>query len=250
MDKDEFIWRSARAVGNSQVYSFEEMMEQRIQQPYSRRLAKVIYAKSLARLVGSAFTPQGGSYELLSAGGQQLVCATETYVAKVIFDSLSFRRELAEAETSRHQTDYENVLPDMERHLVETSFETRRLKCGAFAAIALQPRLYAVREFVDINDVVTYRDDVAYIKELTSLFDSLSGLYANTGIQMDLNGSKNIFLQDDNGQPKIKIVDTIVVSPELQAVEEPNRRLTTGRIIAEKMDLIGRTVLANSPISA
>ena len=245
MNTTEFIRRSAQAAGNAHVYSFEEMMEQRASQPYAVRLAKVGYGRSIRRLLMGTLRIESDAYELLSAGGQQIVYAAESKVAKIITHSLSFDRDEAETHARWYQDSFDAALPHVAEHMLETTFDTRRLRGGMFAALALQPRIRAAHEFIDVDDLVTYRDDDSYSAQLASLFDSLTNLYNETGLQLDLNGPRNIFLESEE-EPSIKIVDTIVVSPNLQAVVDTSRGITTGQTLLEKMKVI-ENVVSRSP---
>jgi hypothetical protein len=241
VNKEEFIKRSAQIAANAYTYSFSEMMEQRARQSYATRLAKVCYGKSTRHLLANTINLPPDVYGLLAAGGQQIVYATDSKVAKIITHSLTFDKQKAEGHAEWYEEHYDRVIPYVAEHIVETDFDVRRFRGGLFAAIALQPRIRAIKEFQDVDDMVTYRDDDAYIDELRSLFDELTDLYNNTAMRLDLNGPRNIFLEAEE-EPHIRIVDTIVVSPEIQALEDQSRVITIGQALAEKMNIIEEVV--------
>lgn len=213
-------------------------MEQRASQPYALRLAKVCYGKALSQMMADTIKLPPDVYQLLSAGGQQIVYATDTKVAKVITHSLSFDEKVAESHAVWYQANYNAAEPHVADHIVKTDFDIKSLRNGLFAAIALQPRTKPTREFQDVNDMVTYRDDDAYMDQLRSLFDALTNLYQHKGLQLDLNGPRNLHLEETEAGPAIRVVDTIVVSPNLQAVVDQTRGMTTGQTIIEKMNIL------------
>jgi hypothetical protein len=93
--------------------------------------------------------------------------------------------------------------------------------------------------------MVYHRDDSAYMGRLQSLLDGITSLYDNTGLQVDLNGPNNIFLTGDESHPQLEVVDTIMVTPDMQAMPDRTTGLPTGETISRKMSLIGSIVSLN-----
>jgi hypothetical protein len=245
VDQDKLIQRSARAAANGYMYSFGEMLEQRAHQSLPHRLMKVMFAKSLAAMVPRASNFSDREYELLAAGGQQLVYASGGDVVKVVMSSLSLDKERSEAVTMEYQENYEAAKPHLGERMTDTEFDLRRFRGGLFAAIAIQPRLQPTKEFIDVNELIFFRDDEAYTGELQGLLDGLTSLYSATSLQMDLNGPKNIFLTDTAEGPHTEIVDTIVVSPEMQRIPDLNAGMITGETIRRKMSILREAISVN-----
>jgi hypothetical protein len=225
------------------------MMERRAGQPLPRRLAKVTYGKLLSPFahIPQSIEVASNSYDLSTSGGQQIVFANESGVAKIIMGSLSFERGRTEGEVEGFQGNYDRAVPHMNGHLTETRFDLKRFRGGLYGAIALQPRVRADREFRDIYELVGYRDDEPYIGELESFSDSLATLYADTSLQIDINGARNIFLSGEE-KPRLEVVDTIIVSPEMQVKIDHNRGIPTGETITEKMTIL-RDAVRVKPIA-
>ena len=236
------LQRTAQAAGNGRVYSYAELVEHMRPKPTRLRYPKAPYANLASLAMPGSLEIGGKAYELYSAGGQQIVYAADDQVAKLITRSVSRDRERAEADTNFYTTNYFRALPSAGEHLTCTDFDLRRFKGGIFVTMAMQPRLRALHEFEDINELVAYRDDEAYHAELESLFQAAIALYQDAGLQMDLNGTRNLFLTGWAEEPHIELVDTILVSPEMQAVTDRSG-ITTGEALAKKLDIIG-TVLA------
>jgi hypothetical protein len=219
MNKEEFIQRTSNAAGQARRFSWSEMMVQRQYQPCYERLAKVAFGKTLSRFIPNEITIGDRVYNLLTSGGEQLVYANSRQVAKVIFGTLTFEQATAESVAGHYQSQYALARRHLESRLTNTDFGTKRVRGGVFAAIALQPRLQPEYTFKSIEDMIMYRDDPAYTAEVESLYDGLMDLYEDSGLQMDLHGSGNIFLLGHQSRPQMTIVDTIPVSPDRQQIE-------------------------------
>lgn len=242
MNRQEFIQRSLRSAANAQAYSYSEMLAQRARQPAFKRVAKVLFGKTVQPLIPRRLNMAGQEYRLYSAGGQQVVYSSDTAVAKLIIDSLSFDKDYTEATAGDYQVRHDSSLPFLGEHTTPTAFDLRRFKGGLFASIALQPRLRPQKEFIDVDDLVFYRHDPAYAAELEAFWQSLTALHAATKLQVDLNGPRNLFLMGSYRQPTIKVVDTIMVSPEMQQLPDLSTGLSTGETIRRKMSVLGDAV--------
>ncbi len=171
-----------------------------------------------------------------------MVYGTDKDIVKVVATSLSFEPQKAAAATDTLSKNYSLAKEYMGEHITDTRFDLRRLKGGIFAAIALQPRIKALHEFKDVSEMIHLRDDAVYMDRLQSLLDGITGLYRSTGLQVDLNGPNNIFLTGSETRPQLELVDTIIVTPEMQAQPESTTGLPTGETIIRKMSLLSSFV--------
>jgi len=238
MDKDVFVRRSASAATNAMKYSFGEGMRQRASQPLPKRLAKVAFGKTVRHFIPESLRLQGQNYSLINGGGEQLVYSNGDEVVKVIYNSLTFDRSKAKSQTEQYEQQYYMAASSLGEHFVTTAFDTRRMRAGLFATVALQPYLNPDKQFRDIGELVTYRSDELYLERLKHLSAALRGLYLSAGMQMDLNGPNNILLMDEMSNSNFRIVDTLPVTPEIQRLVHPELNRTIGEIILAKMAMI------------
>jgi hypothetical protein len=243
MNSETFIRQSARAGAYARNHSFTEVMNAHSHQPYAERLSKTIYGKLASAIFPQGIAVDGRDFRFLGAGAEQLVFATDTEVAKVITMSLTRERDRTEAETMEYDRNYATAKAYMHEHITDTQFDVRRLRGGMFAAVAFQPRLRAMREFADVNDIVNYRDDTVYLNQIQSLLDSLVSLYTEAGLQIDLNGVRNVFLTGEPDSPNLEVVDTIIVSPEMQNRFDVRNGQPVGETINGKMSLLSSAVV-------
>lgn len=246
MNHQEFIRRSAGLAGNAYMSSFTEMMHQRQDQPYIARLAKTSVGKVARQVIPDSLKIDGEQHRLFSAGGQQIVYGSENSVAKIVTRSLSFDRDRTMTDVDFYQRNYDTAAPSMGEHLTPTEFGIKRFRSGLFAAIAIQPRIKPEKQFLDVEEMVYFRDDPPYMQELQSLIDSLYELYETTQMQLDLNGANNLLLSDQDS-PRIQIVDSIVVAPPMQATIDRIRQIPVGETIVQRMSLL-RDAVALRPI--
>lgn len=228
MNRDRFIQRAGNAACVARRYSWSEMMAQRDHQPYIERLAKIAFVKTACHFIPDEISIGGKPYALWRSGGEQLVYATKDRVAKVIFGSATFDGPTAEDSAAHYQSQYEIAKAHLLNRLADTEFDSRKIRSGIFAAVALQPRLQPEHVFHNVEDMVFHRSDDAYMEELQSLCDGLINLYDDSKLQMDLHGPDNIFLLPTHGQPNLVIVDTIPVGQDRQNVALEDSDLSFG----------------------
>jgi len=248
MNISRFIERTATAGFYARSHDLSEILQAHSHQAFGERVSKALYAKLIEAVTPSSIRHNDQNHKLLGGGGQQTVYASQAEIIKIILGSITRDRHKAESVTEKYSDNFFTVAGYMSEHLTPTDFEVRKFRAGLFASIAIQPRIQAVHEFVDVNDMISYRDDEAYMAQIQSLLDSLTSLYIHTGLQMDLNGPRNILLHEIDSAPRLEIVDTLVVTPELQSVVDPIEGISTKETIERKMSIL-RDAVAVRPVA-
>ncbi len=223
-------------------FSAAEMMEHRNFQPLVMRLAKMGIGKTFQHLVPGQIEIGGKPYKKLAAGGEQIVYSDGAQVVKFIHRSLTFDKETAEETTDSYDSGQQTVAFHMGEHQTPTEFDLRKLKAGLFATIAVQPYVHPIRRFEGVSELVEHAGDPLYMGALESFYASLMDLYANAGMQMDLNGPGNIVMVDKESTPLLTMVDTLPVDPEKQKIIDPIGQTTLGETLLGKMVMIGEAV--------
>ncbi|MBA3757643.1 hypothetical protein H0X09_02150 [Candidatus Saccharibacteria bacterium] len=240
MNSKEFTQNAFKVAAEAKTRSVSQMLEIRQHQPLVSRLGKIALGKSLAAF----YPPTLNGYPMLGGGCEQVVYASDTEVLKVIGPSVTFSKREARQQATKSQLIFDGSRSYLGGHLLETSFEPIELR-GLSATMAIQPRITEGHGYQSSEEVAEMLDEEYNYEQLSSLYESISELHKDTSLYPDIIGPNNIYLTTANNQAELVIVDTELITREVQSRPLGKTGKTAGGIILSKL-IFWQSKLQNS----
>jgi hypothetical protein len=198
--------------------TIEQLRSEREDQRVSAQLAKILFYKTGGRVMLEAAGASLGTGRFIGNGGEQIVFGSKNdkYVRKLLINTLGFSADQADKAASDFQELSDTAQDYLGDFWLETRFDGVKLPwlLGGDAVVAVQPRITPVRSFAGPLEIAAYSASSEYKEQLLEFTERIRELNDATGMLPDLGSNGNIILDIDySGKEKLKIVDTIPVTP-------------------------------------
>jgi hypothetical protein len=219
---NEAFKRALKESSRASGLTVEQMRVERADQGALKRNAKIAYHRTAGRLLVKTLGNRIGGSEVIGAGCDQLVFIDKDHdeVHKLLINSLGSTAAGAEQEARHHQEIFDRANLYLHGFMLETEYRTVNLSraIGRHAVVAAQPAIRPIKSFPNNPSAIwTYDNNKDYRAHQLALAYRINDLYRATGMFPDLFGFGNAVVIDNSGDKNIRIVDTMVETPELLA---------------------------------